>query len=174
MTSYRTTPQTTFGSRTATNWLMIVGNRAVAALIPNSDGMFPHQMAVSHSRREPLRRSRLVFCGFHHARDRAIRHRAMVASCRSWMSATDTRLHCDRPTCGCPLARNAGRRGAKRKLPALSALRHRACADAPLGRCAQFSFAPRSPLMGRPTAIAAPPVFRAPLPPQGRRRRACP
>ena len=65
------------------NWLMIVGNHAVAALIPNSDEQFPQYKWLSVILAEsPFDDHGWCLRRFHIAGDRPIRSRAMVAPCQ--------------------------------------------------------------------------------------------
>ena len=183
------------------NWLMIVGNRAVATLIPNSDDLFPQYRWLSVILAEsPFDDHGWSEVDFTSLETRTIRSRAVVAPRGSSASAMirgciatariaaaapalSTRRAGLEPLCyyrmtgevklacvpDAPRRASASFRlvtscrvsfagGAKRKMPALPALRRRARADAALGRRGQFSFAPRAPIRNRPTPLP-PPVF---------------
>ena len=83
------------------NWLMLVGNRAVAALIPNSDDMFPHYRWLSVI----LAESPFDDHGWCSV-DFTTLEIAQYDIEQWWHHAArgeryDPRLHCDRPNCGC-------------------------------------------------------------------------
>ena len=83
------------------NWLMIVGNRAVATLIPNSDDLFPQYIWLSGI----LAESPFDDHGWSEVDFNSLEtvqydleqwwHHAAVGK------RYDPRLHCDRPDCGC-------------------------------------------------------------------------
>ena len=83
------------------NWLMIVGNRAVAVIIPNSDERFPHYKWLS----EILSDSPYAEYGWS-AVDFSSLAIAQYEIEQWWHHASrglryDPQLHCDRPNCGC-------------------------------------------------------------------------
>ena len=121
------------------NWLMLVGNRAVAALIPNSDDMFPHYRWLSVILAESpfddhgwcsvdfttLKIAQYDIEQWWHHAARGERYDPQ-ASLRS----AELRL---------PRRRVMPEgQGAKRKLPALPTLRRRACATLRLVAAANF------------------------------------
>ena len=178
------------------NWLMIVGNRAIATLITNSDDLFPQYIWLSVILAEsPIRMLSISHHSDAHntisssggtmppAANAIIRGCIATARIAAAAPALSTRRAGLEPLCyyrrtgevklacvpDAPRRASASFRlvtscrvsfagGAKRKMPALPALRRRARADAALGRRGQFSFAPRAPIPNRPTPLP-PPVF---------------